>query len=91
MFQFPGLAPFRVIHLQCTRLSHSEICGLTVVCTYPQLIAAYHVLHRLSTPRHPPCALICFKNFSSLINYVLFVCINTLFTKKLLSQYVKDL
>src|SRR6266576_1830057 len=30
---------------------HSEICGSR------QLIAAYHVLHRLLTPRHPPCAL----------------------------------
>ena len=36
---------------------HSEICGLTVECTYPQLIAADHVLHRLLTPRHSPCAL----------------------------------
>ena len=36
---------------------HSEICGLTVVCTYPQLIAADHVLHRLLMPRHSPCAL----------------------------------
>ena len=24
---------------------------------FPRLIAGYHVLHRLSTPRHPPCAL----------------------------------
>ena len=36
---------------------HSEICGLTVVCTYPQLIAACRVLHRLLVPRHSPCAL----------------------------------
>ena len=36
---------------------HSEIRGLTVACTYPRLIAACHVLHRLLTPRHPPCAL----------------------------------
>ena len=28
-----------------------------VICTYPGLIAAYHVLHRLHEPRHPPCAL----------------------------------
>ena len=28
-----------------------------VICTYPRLIAAYHVLHRLHEPRHPPCAL----------------------------------
>ena len=32
-----------------------------LVCSSPKLIAAYHVLHRLSDPRHPPCALNCFK------------------------------
>ena len=36
---------------------HSEICGSMVICTSPQLFAAYHVFHRLSVPRHPPCAL----------------------------------
>ena len=36
---------------------HSEICGSRPICGSPQLIAAYHVLHRLLTPRHPPCAL----------------------------------
>ena len=35
-------------------LLHSEIRGLTVMCTLSRLIAAYHVLHRLSAPRHPP-------------------------------------
>ena len=49
---------FEIICLQHIRLSHSEIFGLTVVCTYPKLIAAYHVLHRRSVPRHPPYALI---------------------------------
>ena len=43
--------------LQTAGLSHSEIRGSTVICTYPRLIAAYHVLHRLREPRHPPCAL----------------------------------
>jgi hypothetical protein len=38
-------------------LSHSEIPGSKVVCTSPRLFAAYHVLHRLLVPRHPPCAL----------------------------------
>ena len=38
-------------------LPHSEICGSTVVRTFPQHIAAYHVLHRLLPPRHPPDAL----------------------------------
>ena len=54
MFQFSGLALFRVIYLQYIRLSHSEIFGLMLVCSYPKLIAAYHVLHRLPVPRHPP-------------------------------------
>ena len=45
------------IHITVCGLPHSEICGLTVICTCPQLIAAYHVLLRLPVPRHPPCAL----------------------------------
>ena len=43
--------------LQTAGLSHSEICGSQDICSYPQLIAAYHVLHRLQEPRHPPYAL----------------------------------
>ena len=43
--------------LQAAGLSHSEIAGSQVTCTYPTLIAAYHVLLRLREPRHPPCAL----------------------------------
>ena len=35
---------------------------ITLVCSSPKLIAAYHVLLRLSDPRHSPYALICFKN-----------------------------
>ena len=38
---------------------HSEICGSMGICPSPQLIAAYHVFHRLLVPRHPPCALLC--------------------------------
>ena len=61
MFQFPALASCkkksRMTGLQPDRLSHSEIPGSRVICTYPGLIAAYHVLHRLCEPRHPPCAL----------------------------------
>jgi hypothetical protein len=57
-----------MIHLQCTRLSHSEIFGLSLVCSYPKLIAAYHVLHRLLVPRHPPCALIRFKYYDLIIH-----------------------
>src|SRR3989337_365612 len=29
-----------------------------MVSSFPRLIAAAHVLHRLLAPRHPPCALI---------------------------------
>ena len=36
---------------------HSEICGSALICSSPQLIAAYRVLHRLPVPRHSPCAL----------------------------------
>ncbi len=36
---------------------HSDIPGSKPVCGSPRLIAAYHVLHRLSAPRHPPCTL----------------------------------
>ena len=43
--------------LQTAGLSHSEIRGSQVICTLPRLNAAYHVLHRLLEPRHPPCAL----------------------------------
>ncbi len=60
MFQFPGLAlphPAEVPVLQTGGLSHSEIRGSTVTCTYPRLVAACHVLRRLREPRHPPCAL----------------------------------
>ena len=38
---------------------HSDICGLSLMCSSPQLFAAYHVFHRLLVPRHPPCALVC--------------------------------
>ena len=68
MFQFPPLASITYIWisvLQTDGLSHSEIPGSKVICTYPGLIAAYHVLHRLCEPRHPPCALSYFLLISS--------------------------
>ena len=40
-----------------TGFPHSEISGSTPVCGSPKLFAANHVLHRLLTPRHSPCAL----------------------------------
>ena len=44
-------------HFLCRGFPHSEIPGSTPVCGSPRLIAADHVLHRLPSPRHPPCAL----------------------------------
>ena len=38
-------------------MPHSEISGSQPVSGSPKLIAAVHVLHRLSLSRHPPCAL----------------------------------
>ena len=50
-----------MISLQDIGLSHSEIRGSKVICTYPRLIAAYHVLHRLREPsiRHVPLLTFC--------------------------------
>ena len=50
------------IHLWMTAVAaagfpHSEIRGSRDMCSSPRLFAAYHVFHRLSVPRHPPCAL----------------------------------
>ena len=47
----------RILHVQRRGLPHSDIPGSTPVCGSPKLFAAYHVLHRLPSPRHPPYAL----------------------------------
>ena len=64
MFQFRGLAHFRVLGLLPSGLSHSEILGSILVCKSPRLIAAYHVFLRLQEPRHSPYALIYFLTTS---------------------------
>ena len=51
-----GIQSFKIILIE-GGFPHSEICGSKVVRTSPQLIAAYHVFHRLLLPRHPPNAL----------------------------------
>ena len=63
MFQFRPF-PSYTYFVQCTMLEycssgfpHSEIHGLTDICSSPWLIAACHVLRRLLMPRHSPCAL----------------------------------
>ena len=47
----------RMTGLQPAGLPHSDIQGSTLICSYPWLFAACHVLLRLREPRHPPCAL----------------------------------
>ena len=56
-----------MLSLQLNGLPHSDIHGSMVICTSPQLFAAYHVLHRLREPRHPPFALAYFF-FLDIIN-----------------------
>ena len=61
MFQFAGFASctygFSAGYPLRGGLPHSEIPGSTIARISPGLIAACHVLHRLSVPRHPPDAL----------------------------------
>jgi hypothetical protein len=42
--------------LHGTGFPHSDIRGSKLVRSSPRLFAAYHVLHRLLMPGHPPCA-----------------------------------
>ena len=63
MVHFPGLARTRLCVQRAVTwfyqvgFPHSDIPGSRPVCGFPRLIAAYHVLHRLLAPRHPPYAL----------------------------------
>ena len=66
--------PFIHLFIQCMITTssvawfpNSEICGLSLIYSYPQLIAVSHVLHRLLMPRHSPYALFC-------LNFCLFNC-----------------
>ena len=66
MFQFPGFAPYGLcIHPQVTPSGCPVTPGFPIrrspdqslFDSSPRHIAAYHVLHRFLTPRHPPCTL----------------------------------
>ena len=47
-FSSPGYLPQKwMLCLQHSGFPHSDIYGSKVICTSPQLFAAYHVLHRL--------------------------------------------
>jgi hypothetical protein len=65
MFQFPGLpSPALFYSGRDTRalpragFPIRKSSDQRLVSISPRLIAAAHVLHRLSAPRHPPCALV---------------------------------
>ena len=73
MFQFPAFAPDGLyIHPPVPTSACTVTVGFPIrksqdQCSFdnsPGLIAAYHVLHRLITPRHPPCTL------NSLITFI---------------------
>ena len=81
MFQFRRFPTYTYL-IQCTLprycrggFPHSEISGSMDICSSPKLFAAYRVLHRLSVPRHSPCALSSLTNrklssrLFSLVNY----------------------
>src|SRR5579863_1457003 len=63
MVHFPGLARTRLCIQRAVTwfyqvgFPHSDTPGSKPVCDSPGLFAAYHVLHRLLAPRHPPYAL----------------------------------
>ena len=52
----------RMLEAFSSRFPHSDISGSMGICPSPKLFAAYHVLHRLLVPRHPPYALSCMTN-----------------------------
>ncbi len=64
MFQFPSLASGTYVFSDGSRGFAAGGCpirkspGQSLLGGSPELIAACHVLHRLLTPGHPPCALI---------------------------------
>ena len=59
MFQFTTFASYTYVFsvgrpdITLAGFPHSEIFGSKLICSSPKLIAAYHVLHRLSLPSQP--------------------------------------
>ena len=106
-FSSPGSPPdkeHRDVRKNADGLSHSEIPGSQIICIYTGLFAAFHVLHRLREPRHPPCALTYFRQTVtnqhwqlSIVNYqfitssYLQLLISFLYLQSCLCQYVKEL
>ena len=74
MFQFPAFAPIIKYGWLSFRQSGCPIRKSSDqdYCIYPRLIAAYHVLHRLREPRHPPYALNYFYSFLYTTKLIIF-------------------
>src|SRR5690606_22781561 len=60
-FSSPGWLSFECYVFNITGCPIRKSSDISLVCSSPKLIAAYHVLLRLLSPRHPPYALNCFK------------------------------
>ena len=81
MFQFPTYPLITLLfhvmiprHLRLDEFPHSDICGSRIICIFPQLFAACHVLHRLLIPRHSPYALISLTFYLSILFFwILFI------------------
>ena len=70
MFHFPGFPPYTYVFSIRSMVLHHRGCPIRrsaaeLICSWPQLIAACHVLLRLLMPRHSPCALISLNFFSN--------------------------
>ena len=63
MFQFTNYSLLllciynKILEVCSSGFPHSDIHGSMDICSSPRLFAAYHVLLRLSVPRHSPYAL----------------------------------
>ena len=63
MFQFGRFPTYtyvfsiRLSGIPLIEFPHSDTCGSMLICSSPQLFAAYRVLLRLPMPRHSPCTL----------------------------------
>ena len=97
MFQFitfPSICYFTYILIDQlfsqSEFPHSDICDSMDICSYSQLFAAYHVLHRLLVPRHSPYALcsLTFKILKNLFfNFLVLFFISTVFSIFLRSSF----
>ena len=77
----------RMLEVCSSRFPHSEISGSMGICPSPKLFAAYHVLHRLLVPRHPPCALSSLTSLCSVYSVTPAGCVFCLFSDVLTRSF----